>query len=155
MHCSVYISKVKCGRRSKGEIAILLGEAIGREEAGEEHRYVQQSKAEQHDGDCPIRSHVKFSERMRGSAANRSRSDNSMPLTRNNAANITAPITTYRSRESIASSKKGPRPGQLITTSVSSDALRSDPKERPNREISGFIASGKAWQRTIRRGDSP
>src|SRR5260370_1038840 len=77
------------------------------------------------------------------------------PATRNSVDSSTPPITTYKSRARIASSKNGPSPGQLITTSTSSDPLSSVPILKPNSAIHGGGVCGNAYRYSNRRREIP
>src|ERR1700687_1047848 len=79
---------------------------------------------------------------IRGSAQYNSKSAIKLPVTRNNVDNSTPPITRYKSRARIASSKNGPSPGQLITTSTSREELNRVPRLNPKSAISGCAAAG-------------
>src|SRR5579864_8575865 len=79
---------------------------------------------------------------IRGSAQYNSKSATKFPVIRNSVDNSTPPITTYKSRARIASSKNGPSPGQLITTSTSREALNREPRLNPKSAISGCAAAG-------------
>src|SRR5260221_9470823 len=83
--------------------------------------------------------------RIRGSAQYSSTSARKFPATRKTVENSTPPITTYRSRASMASSKRGPIPGQLIMFSTSREPLKTVPTLKPNKAISGLAELRRAY----------
>src|SRR6267142_805634 len=107
----------------------------------------QQPRARTHRPGAPAR--------MRGSTQYKSRSATKFPLTRNSVDSSTPPITTYKSLARIASSRNGPSPGQLITTSTNSDPLSSVPRLNPKSAINGCPAAGSAYRKSSRRREIP
>src|SRR5437588_10374391 len=141
--------------RYLGILAVLLGRIVRRKETGENHERVQRDKQYEPSRDCALPSQAIVSVRMRGSAQYKSRSARKFPPTRKSVERTTPPITTYKSRARMASSRNGPSPGQLITTSMRSEPLSSVPTLNPNREISGFAAAGRAYRESRTRRGMP
>src|ERR1051325_2702467 len=146
METSLGIHKMEPHGRQVGILAILLSRIVGRKEACEDYRGVQHNKKHKPSRDCALYSQTLVSVRMRGSAQYRSRSARKLPPIRKSVERRTPPMTTYKSRARIASSKNGPSPGQLMSTSTRSDPLNSVPILNPKREISGFAAAGSAYR---------
>ena len=63
-----------------------------------------------------------------------------LPTSKNRAEKMIPPITRYRSRASVASSRSGPRPGHPVATSTSNEPLSSEAIEKPKSEIAGLAA---------------
>src|SRR5207245_5720023 len=125
MKISLRIHKMQPHGRQIGALTILLCRIVGRKEARENYRRMQRDKKHKPSRDCALYFQTPVSVRMRGSAQYRSRSARKFPLTRKSVERRTPPITTYKSRARMASSKNGPSPGQLMTTSTKSDPLSS------------------------------
>src|SRR5438067_12531449 len=140
-------------RRHVRLVSMLSVVVVRSDEAGKD--YQQVNDREQRHGKGQLALEECHRTRIRGSTAQSRRSATRFPRTRNNVDNITAPITRNKSRLIIASTNIGPIPGQLITTSIRSEALRSPAMERPNREIKGFAAARNAWLNRIRTVVTP
>src|SRR5580698_2790059 len=147
--------KMDMSWRREGEVAILLHWIVRRKKSREQNAEMQGAESDKQCDRFPAADHARSSVRMRGSARNRNRSASSIPLTKKMAESMTDPITTYTSRARIASSSNGPMPGQVMITSIKSEALRSDPREKPKREMSGAAAVGNAWRNRMRHCESP
>src|SRR5262249_38881636 len=127
MEFSVRLQPANCHRRGEGMLAILLNGIIGSHKPRGQNGCVQGDQKKQPDlgfVEWPLHDH---SARIRGSAQNSRMSARRFPAMRNIVESKTPPITTYKSRASMASSKKGPNPGHPVTTSTSSDPLKRVP----------------------------
>src|ERR1700747_1899107 len=126
-------------------LTILLHGIVGSKKSAACNRHV---KRPQHQKPAkippPLHHRAPAAVRIRGSAQYISTSARKFPATRKTVEHSTPPITTYRSRASMASSKSGPIPGQLIMISTSREPLKSVPTLKPNRPTKGFGAAGRA-----------
>src|ERR1039457_6767254 len=150
MKVSSRVEEVNPRERLVGEIAELIGERIRRQEARHQNDTVEHHQDRQRRIRGHFRGHGR-SIRIRGSSRYSRRSATRLAPTRNVAENMTTASTRAKSRATMASRKSGPRPGQPITTSTSSEALRSVPSEKPNKETSGFMAAGSRCRKSSRR----
>src|SRR5579864_612307 len=153
MKVPLRINKMQPHRRQVGTLAVLLRRIVWCEKTREDHNRVQNDQKDKPTRDFAAQPQACISVRIRGSAQNRSRSARKFPPTRKSVDSRTPPMTTYKSRANIASSRNGPSPGQLITTSMRSDPLNSVPMLNPKREMRGFAAAGSAYRyNSVRRG---
>src|SRR5229473_1345378 len=134
MEMSLRIHEMQPHGRQIRAFAVLLDRIVRREETGTDHNTVKHAKDDEPSDEHAPHSHrALLSVRIRGSAQNRSKSASKIP-----------PTTTYRSRARMASNNSGPSPGQLITTSMSSDPLNNAPMRNPKRDMRGLAAAGSA-----------
>src|SRR5690349_20404922 len=106
---------------------VLLCWIVRRKKTRKDHDRVQREKNNHPIRDGALPYQVPASVRIRGSVQSSTRSARKFPPTRNRVASRTPPMTTNRSRAKMASSRKGPSPGQLITTSTSNEPLSNVP----------------------------
>src|ERR1700738_4865791 len=147
MKPAVRIDKMQPHRRRVRMVAVLRRRVVWRTKP--RARHAQMKRAEHRHAHEQSRSYTHrpaASALIRGSTQYNSKSATKFPTTRNKVDSSTPPITTYKSRARIASSKNGPSPGQLITTSTRSDPLSSVPRLNPKSAISGCAAAGSAYR---------
>src|SRR5215469_8703017 len=124
------IFKMKPHRRQVGTLAVLFGRITWSEKTREDHNRVQNNQKDKPSRDFAPQFQSFDSIRIRGSAQKRSRSARKFAPTRKSVVRRTPPMTTYKSRANIASSR--------------SDPLNSVPMLNPKREMRGFAAAGSA-----------
>src|SRR5712671_5872407 len=126
-------------------LAVLRCGIAGCEKSRGCHGQMKYHEHDQSNQPPPARSHrPDASARIRGSTQYSSRSARKLPETKKSVDSNTPPITTYKSLAKIASSRNGPSPGQLITTSTNSDPLSNVPMLKPKSAIKGCPAAGSA-----------
>src|SRR5260221_8944114 len=145
MELPVCILQMQPHGRQVRVAAILFAGIVGCKKARADHDSMQDAE----DGEpfrqgTPRRHLALLSVRIRGSARYSSMSAARFPNTKKSVENRIAPTTTYKSRERIDSSNRGPSPGQLITTSTIREPLSNAPMLKPNSEIRGLAAAGSA-----------
>src|SRR5882724_5612307 len=145
---------MKPNRRDIGALAVLFNRIVGGEKTCADNDCMKHGEGYEPPLKIGRYFHAEpLSVRIRGSAQKRSKSARKFPPTRKSVENRTPPTTTYRSRARMDSNNSGPSPGQLITTSMSSDPLSNTPMLKPNRDITGFAAAGSAYRyRRVRLG---
>src|SRR2546425_10781423 len=132
-------------RRQIRALAVLLGGIVGREKSRQRDDSVENGKGEEPSLPAAAPDHLAAtSVRILGSAKYSNTSARKFPATRKIVEQSTPPITTYKSRARIASSKSGPSPGQLITTSTNKEPLNRVPTLKPKREMRGLAAARRA-----------
>src|ERR1700757_465477 len=146
MKMALGIHKMNSHRWQVRALPILFCRIVRGKKSGKDHNRMEREKKDNPSRDGALPFQVPASVRIRGSAQYRSRSATKFPPTRKRVESRTPPITTYKSRARIASKRKGPSPGQLITTSTSNEPLNNAPILNPKREISGFAAAGSAYR---------
>src|SRR5882724_3284526 len=136
---------MKPNRRDIGALAVLFNRIVGGEKTCADNDCMKHGEGYEPPLKIGRYFHAEpLSVRIRGSAQKRSKSARKFPPTRKSVEKKTPPTTTYRSRARIASNNKGPRPGQLMTTSMSNDPLNKAPMLKPKRAMSGLAAAGSA-----------
>src|SRR5258706_3698009 len=141
-------------RSGVGKLAVSVLRRIEREHRGEHRHQIRQYQ--QGPGNPLGSFHRLFHPgSVLGSDRYNRRSPVKFPANKRNAENTARSTTRNRSRRSTASTINWPMPGQLITTSTSSEALNRLETEKPNRVASGFQALGKAWRSRIRDLPTP
>src|SRR5260370_11808759 len=141
------IQQMNSHGRQIGALAILLGGVVGRKESRKRNHSVENGKGEEPSLPAAALDHpVATSVRTLGSAKYNNTSARRFPTTRKIVEHSTPPITTYKSRARMASSSSGPSPGQLITTSLISDLLRTAPILNQEIEIICFAAARSAYR---------
>src|SRR5882762_892840 len=139
------IHEMRPHRRRIRMLAVLRRGIVGCEKARACHGKMKYDEHDQSNQQSRARAHrPDASARIRGSTQYKSISATKFPLTRKSVDSNTPPITTYKSLAKIASSRNGPSPGQLITTSTNSDPLSNVPRLKPKSAISGCPAAGSA-----------
>src|SRR5712672_1570651 len=139
------IHKMKPHRRRVRMLAVLRCGIVGRKKSRACHGQMKYHEHDQSNQQSRARSHRPDAcARIRGSTQYSSKSARKLPATKKSVDSKTPPITTYKSLAKIASSRNGPSPGQLITTSTSSDPLSNVPRLNPKRAINGCPAAGSA-----------
>src|SRR5258706_10676141 len=139
------IHDVQPHRRRIRMLAVLSCGIVGREKARACHgqmKYHEHNQSNQQSRACSHRPDA--SARIRGSTQYSNKSARKLPATKKSVDSNTPPITTYKSLAKIASSRNGPSPGQLITTSTNSDPLSNVPMLKPKSAIKGCPAAGSA-----------
>src|SRR5213083_1988848 len=149
------LREVQARRRSKGHIAVLFGRRVRRQETREQNRHIQNGEQAQRGSDVSYGEAHAWSARSRGSAKYSRASATKFPARRSRVEHSTAPMTRWRSRAAIASSSSGPRPGQLIIASTTSDALSRAAIDSPSSERSGLAAALRASRKSSRRHPTP
>src|SRR5438270_2788826 len=120
------------GWRYKRNVTILSDRIVRGDKPGKHNDGVQQREKRYGGPHFPLASHLLITSYCiltRGSAATSMTSASRFPTIMKRVDDITAPTTTYKSLDMVASSNNGPNPGQPVTTSTSSDPLRSPPTE--------------------------
>src|SRR6267143_2318268 len=142
VEASLLIHEMNSGGRRVGAFTILLRRIVWREKSSAGYDPVKHTQGEDPSQQSPLLRHrAAVLVRILGSAQYSSMSARKFPPMRKRVDRSTPPTTTYMSRARIASSKNGPSPGQLMTTSTSKDPLRSVPTLKPKSEMSGFAAA--------------
>src|SRR6266404_2540402 len=150
------IHEVQPHRRRIRMLAVLCCGIVGREKSRACHGQMKYDEHDQSNPQSRSRSHrPDASARIRGSTQYSSKSARKLPATKKSVDSNTPPITTYKSLAKIASSRNGPSPGQLITTSTNSDPLSSVPRLNPKSAINGCPAAGSTYRKSSRRREIP
>src|SRR5258708_25734280 len=144
MQMAALIHNVNFHRWQIGMLTILLHGIVGSKKTRAGHYRVKRAQHQKPAKNLAPHYLTPAVARIRGSAQYSSTSARKFPATRKTVENSTPPITTYRSQASMASSKSGPIPGQLIMISTSREPLKSVPTLKPNRAINGFAAARSA-----------
>src|SRR6266850_601082 len=155
MHPPARFDEVQSHGGNKRKVSILLVGRIRSDEAGEQDRRVQNHQEAEPGSNMAGGCVHAPSARTRGSVRYSNASATRLPASRSTVEQITAPMTRWRSRAPMASRRSGPRPGQLIIASTTSEVLSKPAIERPRSEMRGFAAARSALRKRSLRDGMP